>query len=144
MRFLVLLFMAAGLSGCSYRDMKHSKAPAEPQTGKMNAVTYDQVRAKIEPLCLECHNSELAKAGLDLSTQAASLVAITPGDPKESLLYNMVDWDEMPPRAAFLPFGYLRPKRRTWSAIGYSAAHAKALIPLGKPHTYLTHLLALT
>ncbi len=98
------------LLGCQYRDMKNPRDPGtEPQTGEpTKKVTYAEVREQIlVPLCLECHNAEMGKAGLDLSTESAAMAAITPGNPTESLLYNMVEWKEMPPSRRIPPLRLL-------------------------------------
>lgn len=102
------------LMGCQYRDMKNLREPVtEPQADPTKVVTYAMVRQRVlQPLCLECHNSEIGKAGLDLSTVEAAQAAITPGNPKESLLYNMVEWDEMPPSRRIPPLRLLTPEEK--------------------------------
>src|SRR5919201_345510 len=54
--------------------------------------------------CLDCHSGPDPKGKLDLSSQASALrggeagPAIAPGDPDESLLWERVASDEMPPK----------------------------------------------
>lgn len=114
MRLVALLMSVLVLMGCQYRTMKNAKAPSEPQTGEPTAkVTYAMVREQVlAPLCLECHNSEIGKAGLDLSTEEAAQAGVNPGNPGESLLYNMVEWDEMPPKRRMPPLRLLTPAEK--------------------------------
>src|SRR5687768_3592926 len=60
-------------------------------------VTYqDNVLPVFRNACLNCHNPDKKRAGLDLSSYAATLAggntgkAIEPGDPDGSLLYRLV------------------------------------------------------
>jgi hypothetical protein len=61
-----------------------------------------QVAPTLARHCLECHGATTAEGGLDLSTAQAALaggeggVAIAPGDPDASLLWEHVASDEMP------------------------------------------------
>lgn len=54
--------------------------------------------------CLECHNPNEFKGKLDLSAKGAAMrggengAVIAPGDPDESLLWQYVEADEMPPK----------------------------------------------
>lgn len=69
------------------------------------STTFDQ---RIAPLlarhCLDCHNAAAKKGGLDLSREAAardggdSGVVIAGGKPDESVLWERVSNDEMPPK----------------------------------------------
>ncbi len=70
--------------------------------------TNNHFDREIAPLlarrCLECHNGEDKKGGLNLATSAGSLgggdsgPAIVAGDPDASLLWARIDADEMPPK----------------------------------------------
>ncbi len=79
-------------------------------TPRYDTAADDQVRffrENVEPIlvgrCLECHGSE-QKGGLDLRTKATALkggesgAAIEPKQPEESLLYDYVLNEEMPPK----------------------------------------------
>lgn len=54
--------------------------------------------------CLECHNAGELKGKLDLTSKTTAMrggesgTVIAPGDPDESLLWQYVDGDEMPPK----------------------------------------------
>lgn len=114
MRWAWVFIAALAVSGCNYRESKLPSQPAPQSENTGKTVTYEMVRAQVlEPLCLECHNTELAKAGLDLSSRQAAQAAIRAGDPGESLLYNMVDWDEMPPKRRIPPLRLLTPEEKT-------------------------------
>jgi hypothetical protein len=111
MRSALFLILAIGLAGCNYRHMKPKGQPGEPQSGNPGperVVTYDMVREKVfAPLCIECHNPDMARAGLDLTTHDAAMAAVTRGNPGESLVYNMVEWEEMPPKRRMPPLRLL-------------------------------------
>ncbi len=112
MRWAAFLITALAVSACNYRENKLAGEPV-PHEIPGDTVTYEMVREKIlQPLCLECHNAEVAKAGLDLSTKEAAMAAVRMGDPTESLLYNMVDWDEMPPKRRIPPLRLLTPEEK--------------------------------
>ena len=76
-------------------------------------VTYqDHVLPVFRNTCLNCHNPEKKKAGLDLSSYAAAMAGsengkvIEPGDPDGSLLFRLVSRTEepfMPPKGDKLP-----------------------------------------
>src|SRR5690242_18759359 len=77
---------------------------AFPQRG-MRADDFDSVVAPlIARKCLACHNPTEKKGGLDLSSSKPALAggesgaAIVPGKPDESLLWERVSQDEMPPK----------------------------------------------
>ncbi len=90
--FLALLFVT-GLPVCGAEQ----KDAADP------SVFF---RKQVEPIlvrrCLECHGSD-RKGELDLRTKAAALKggesgkAIVPGKPEESLLFDYISSEEMPP-----------------------------------------------
>src|SRR5688500_11280209 len=99
----VVTFVLAGLLA---RVAGGADAPAQK-------VTYqDHVLPIFRNSCLNCHNPDKKKAGLDLSTHAASLAggdsnkAIVPGDPDSSLLYKLVmhvEEPKMPQKGDKLP-----------------------------------------
>src|SRR5882757_2213826 len=76
-------------------------------------VTYqDHVLPIFRNTCLNCHNPDKKKGGLDLSNYAAmsagggSGKAVEPGDPDSSKLFKAVTWAEepnMPPKGDKLP-----------------------------------------
>ena len=113
MRLEAVLLLATLFEGCNYHDAKGPRV-SEPVRQVGTTVTYEEVREKIlQPLCLECHNPKLARGGLDLSTEQAARVAIDPGNPRESLLYNMVEWDEMPPSRKIPPLRHLTAEEKS-------------------------------
>ena len=80
---------------------------AEPDGGSAQAAGR-RFDAQIAPLlaarCLECHNALDTKGGLDLTQQAATLAggdsgpALVAGNADESLLWQRIRDDEMPPK----------------------------------------------
>ena len=76
-------------------------------------ITYqDQVRPILENRCLNCHNAEKKKGGLDLSTFGATMaggsggVNLEPGDPSASTFFKCVTHQVepfMPPKSDKLP-----------------------------------------
>jgi len=85
-------------------------AHAEPQPEK---ITYtEHILPIFRESCLNCHNPEKRKAGLDLSTYQAAMAGdeggpvVTSGDPQSSLLFTLIthaDEPEMPPKSDKLP-----------------------------------------
>jgi WD40 repeat protein len=72
------------------------------------AVTYqDNIRPLFQSSCLNCHNPDKQKAGLDLSTYDATMdgsdngKVVEPGDPDKSLLLKVLTHDSEP----FMPKG---------------------------------------
>lgn len=124
-RLPFILLALVTLAGCNYHRSKLQPTdgppvvtPEVPKT-EVKVVHFSEIRERIlVPLCLECHNSKLAKAGLDLSTHQGAMASVARGNAKESLLYNMVDWDEMPPRRRIPPLRLLTQEEkalvRTW------------------------------
>lgn len=59
--------------------------------------------------CLECHHAKDRQGALDLSSRAAMLkggnsgAALVPGEPHNSLLIELIEFDEMPPRKSKIP-----------------------------------------
>ncbi len=68
-----------------------------------DSLTFDAVREIFRGKCLRCHGADEPKAGLDLRSHEATLAGgelgpvIEAGSLEESLLWDMVDQDEMPP-----------------------------------------------
>src|SRR5205823_5235073 len=70
-------------------------------------------RRQIKPIlagkCLNCHDSEKKKAGLDLSRRARATnggksgPALLPGNPEASLVYQRISAGEMPPQNPLSP-----------------------------------------
>ena len=62
------------------------------------------VAALLVQRCLDCHNATEKKGGLDLSRQASAMAGgdsgpvIMRGKPEESLLWERISADEMPPK----------------------------------------------
>ena len=87
--------------------------------------------AKVAPIlarrCLDCHSGPDPKGKLDLSTNASALAggksgpAIVPGKPEESLLWEHVASDEMPPKSP-LP-ATEKAVLRDWIAAGAALGH---------------------
>ncbi|MEA3186641.1 MAG: hypothetical protein QOD99_471, partial [Chthoniobacter sp.] len=76
-------------------------------------ITYaENIRPLFQSSCLNCHNADKHKAGLDLSTYEAAMEGsdggkiIEPGNPAKSLLYRVITYAEepaMPAKADKLP-----------------------------------------
>src|SRR5262245_27435254 len=94
-RILALSILAAGIAGAQEK------------------ITYqDHVRPILENRCLNCHNAEKKKGGLDLSTFGNAMaggsggVALEPGDPSASKLFKVITHQAepyMPPKSDKLP-----------------------------------------
>jgi hypothetical protein len=58
----------------------------------------------IEAKCVECHQAKKQQGGLDMSTRAAMLkggasgAAFVPGNVEKSLMLELIEFGEMPPR----------------------------------------------
>ncbi len=75
-------------------------------------VTFEDLKPVLKKHCLNCHNGERPRGGLDMTTKATILagsdsgVSVASGKPKDSLLYRMVSHIEaphMPPNSARIP-----------------------------------------
>ncbi len=96
---LVIVFaaLAAGELGLS------SARAADPEP----AIQVD-FRSDVWPIikekCLECHNPKKRQGSLDMSSLAAMLkggdsgAALVPGNVEKSLMIELIEFDEMPPR----------------------------------------------
>lgn len=81
------------------------RADDEPAPAAVPVDFETRVAPLLAARCLECHGPAAPKGGLDLSRRAAALdggrsgPAIVPGDLDESLLWEHVEADRMPPRS---------------------------------------------
>jgi uncharacterized membrane protein len=81
-------------------------ADAPPKPGPPAvAVDFDKdVRPVLEAKCVRCHGEKSKKGKLDVRTRAAMLKggvtgpAIVPGNAEKSLLVELIDFNEMPPK----------------------------------------------
>ncbi len=83
-----------------------AKPKIDPKSFVATPAAIKHFETKIAPLlarqCLECHGWKSRKGQLDLSRKVAALKggkdgpAIVPGDPESSLLWESVDFDDMP------------------------------------------------
>ncbi len=110
-------------------------------------VTYqDHILPLFRNSCLNCHNPDKKKAGLDLSTYAGAMAgggtgkAIEPGDPDGSLLFRLVKHEEepsMPPKSDKLPDKDLDLIKR-WIAGGVLESSGSTAVASSKPKVDLT------
>src|SRR3954463_3195780 len=109
-------------------------------------ITYqDNVLPIFRNACLNCHNPDKKKAGLDLSNFSSALTGsdaqkvIIPGDPDSSILFKVVnhtDEPKMPQKADKLPAKDLDTIKQ-WIAQGaLETSGSKAVVP--KPKLALT------
>jgi mono/diheme cytochrome c family protein len=77
---------------------------ADERAASTDNVFYESAaQTIINDRCIRCHNAKTKKAGLDLSTPRAILQGsdsgriVEAGEPDESLLFQMLEADEMPP-----------------------------------------------
>ena len=75
-------------------------------------VAFEDLKPVLKKHCLNCHNGERPRGGLDMTTKATILagsdsgVTVASGKPRDSLLYRMVSHIEaphMPPNSARIP-----------------------------------------
>src|SRR5579872_6481411 len=82
-------------------------APYEENADAGVALFREHVRTVLETNCVKCHNAQLKRSGLDLTTHEALLrggdtgPVVVPGDAKSSVLYRRVSHMEQPA----MPFG---------------------------------------
>lgn len=108
--------------------------PEEPasstQTGGVDGsaaqltATLSSIRSRIfQPLCFQCHDSESAAAGVDLTSHSAILGEdhghgiVVPGKPEESHLWDVLASGRMPPGGPKLAAPELEAVRK-WIADG--------------------------
>jgi len=79
---------------------------------KPPAVAFEDLKPVFKKHCLNCHNGERPRGGLDMTSKASILsgsdsgVSVTAGKPRDSVLYRMVahiDAPHMPPNSARIP-----------------------------------------
>lgn len=76
-------------------------ASSSPEAGLV--LFREQIRPLLTTKCLTCHEPSRREGGLDLSRRSAALAggdsgeAIVPGQPRQSLVYQLVTAAEMPP-----------------------------------------------
>src|SRR5687767_12395210 len=105
-------------------------------------VTYqDHVLPVLRNACLNCHNPEKKKAGLDLSSYAGAMAGsengkvLEPGDPDGSLLFRLVQRTEepfMPPKGDKLPDKDLEAIKK-WITGGLLETAGSAAVASNKP-----------
>ena len=115
---------------------------AAPRASAQDKTTYqDHVLPIFRNACLNCHNPEKKKAGLDLSSFPAAVAggnsgkALEPGDPDGSLLYRLVTHAEepaMPPKGNKLPDDQLA-VIRNWIAGGLLDTSGSTAIVSDRP-----------
>jgi hypothetical protein len=75
-------------------------------------VAFEDLKPVFKKHCLNCHNGERPRGGLDMTSKASILsgsdsgVSVTAGKPRDSVLYRMVahiDAPHMPPNSARIP-----------------------------------------
>ena len=82
-------------------------APFEEKAGAEAALFRTQIKPLLEANCVRCHNSQIKRSGLDLSSREALLrggdtgPVIVPGDAKSSVLFKRISHLEQPG----MPFG---------------------------------------
>jgi hypothetical protein len=133
--------------------MRHLLAPilvlalfTTPSLGQEKVTYQDHALAVFRNACLNCHNPDKKKGGLDLSTYSGVLAGggsgkvIEPGDPDGSLLYRLVthaDEPTMPPKADKLPEKELDLLKR-WIAGGVLENSGGTAVVSAKPKLDLT------
>ena len=92
--------------------------------GSAYAAMPDQLGALVEKACVECHDKETAKGGLDLTTQSFDL-----GDrsirERWARIHDRIDKGEMPPKAGDLPPPERSVMLKVLSTAIYAADHAE-------------------
>ena len=102
------LWIGAALVIALAFSVKHRPGPnalwaADPQPPPQIDF-HDQVWPVLKQKCVGCHNPKKSKGDLDMSSREAMLrgghsgPAMVPGDAEESLMIELIDFDEMPPR----------------------------------------------
>ncbi|QDT26337.1 Planctomycete cytochrome C [Gimesia panareensis] len=100
----------------------------------------DNVKAILEAKCTRCHNSEKKQAGLDLSSPRSMLKGsesgriLQAGDADASLLFQMIDADEMPPEEKDRLTPTERESLRSWIQAGTHFRKAVKTAPAVTQH----------
>ena len=104
--------------GCSEKLLE--KKPSSDNQGPEFARDIEGIMAKY---CFECHGAKNTESGLDLRTVASMLKggetgpAIVAGKPEESLLFEMIHDEKMPPEGEMPKAGDIEQVRQ-WIASG--------------------------
>src|SRR3982750_2224064 len=108
-------------------------------------VTYqDHVLPILRNTCLNCHNPDKKKAGLDLSTYSGAVTgggsgkAFEPGDPDGSMIYKVISWSiepNMPPKGDKIPEKDIA-TIRAWIAAG-APETSGSKVTINKPKSTL-------
>lgn len=99
-RLSALLLPLSLFTACS-PSAPPSPNPGATDPGSLSFSTH--IRPLFARACFECHGLEATESGLDLRSVAAMLSggesgpALLPGDPEESLLYELIHDEQMPP-----------------------------------------------
>lgn len=77
--------------------------PANPESA-LSERDLARVSRILKSKCFDCHNSQKQQGGLDMTSRHALLEgghsgpALVPEEPDESLMIELIEFDEMPPR----------------------------------------------
>lgn len=104
--FILLIICILELSGCSYQEFKESTAqvtnPSKtepPIDQEPNPYGFNWINQNIfQTKCTHCHSGPNPRSGYDMSTYEGIMALVHPTDPENSLLYMMLEWEEMPPK----------------------------------------------
>ncbi len=103
---------------------------ADGETSAKAVVYESAAKAIIESNCARCHNAKTREAGLDLSTPQSILQGsdsgriVQAGQPEESLLFEMLESEEMPPDEEDRLSKDQLESIRQWLAAGAKFRHA--------------------
>lgn len=90
-----LLMTALLLSACNFYHPKEANAEPVPVGAPLD---YAKVRAALfEPYCLRCHGASAA-GGYSVETREKALTMVVPGDSANSILCQILQSGDMPPR----------------------------------------------
>ncbi len=100
------------------------KPDAKPSSEKNDPLGFEQhIKSIMAKFCFECHGANKTESGLDLRTVESILKggesgpAIVAGKPKESLLFELIHDEKMPPEGD-MPTTENFGKIRQWIASG--------------------------
>ena len=115
----------------------------EPVAAADDVVFESGVKAIIAAKCLRCHNPKTRKAGIDLSTSNGILLGgdsgriIRPGEPDQSLLFELIEAGEMPPDNKDPLSSAQLESIRNWIAAGARFRDAASFEPAVTQHDIL-------
>jgi hypothetical protein len=98
-RLIATVVLAAATWTMLSPQVAHSADQSPPEIDYRGEI-WPILKAK----CLECHNPKKRQGSLDMSTRAAMLkggdsgAALVPGNVQKSLMIELIEFDEMPPR----------------------------------------------